>query len=213
MTNEELIAKFNPANAQNLTEGDLDLMRQLDDAQLDLLAKRFPNEPNGRGYLILYDTTLDAKKQLYSISTWQNLRNVRKYSNMKKLIPYTFKVLFMQQAKAPTTKPLRVTQRPSSKPETVDLSAKEAARMLREHLKGTDTAATATTVVTAPVKPPAPLKPPARNTGQRTVVPVDAKGKLQAKGASKTGKGAPANTKPGAAATDQADQELQDFSE
>lgn len=146
MTNEQLIEKFNPANSGALAAEDLELLRGLSDAQIDVLADAYPNKPTRRAYLRLYDTSLQPNKQLYQLSTWQNLRNVRKFSNKKNLIPYDFSAtpasLTRQQMAA---KPAQ--QKGNVKQVLVDLSATEAAAELTKTL-------TAKGNITS--KPPAP---------------------------------------------------------
>src|SRR5688572_7240405 len=93
MTNEELIAKFNPANAATLTAEDLLIMRNLTDEQIAVLAEAYPNQPMRRAYLRLYDSRVAENKQIFPTSTWQNLRNARKFSNLKYLQPYDFIVI------------------------------------------------------------------------------------------------------------------------
>jgi hypothetical protein len=137
MTNEQLIAKFNPANGSNLTAEDLETLRGLTDQQIDVLADAYPNKPTRRSYLRLYDTTLPANKQLFQLSTWQNLRNVRKFSNKKNLIAYDFHTTAQslnQQARQ------QMAQRPgAAKPGpkvVVDLTAQEAADELKKVAQG-----------------------------------------------------------------------------
>lgn len=133
MTNEQLIEKFHPDNAVNLTPEDLELMRSLSDEQIGVLAKAYPNQPGRRTYIRLYDKAMKPDKQIYQNTTWQNLNNLRKYSNKKNLIPYDFKTVNsrvnqVKSAKATLAAPKKVV---------VDLSAKEAAEELTKTLQKT----------------------------------------------------------------------------
>lgn len=161
MTKDELVAKFDPANANNLSESDLEQMRALTDDEIDHLAKAYPNQAQRKAYLITYDKNLDAKKQLYHLSTWQNLRNVRKFANRKNLIPWTFRSLFMGQGRPQTSTPQGRNTAPARK-ETIDLSAEAAAKELTEAIGKrpvtSDTAKKVTVPVTAAVKPAAEKK-------------------------------------------------------
>lgn len=153
MQNADLVARFNPANAKNLTPQDLNDMRNLTDAELDQLAEAYPNKPAGKAYLRLYDTSVAENKQLYPLSTWQNLRNVRKFSNMKNLKPFDF---FDRNAKPEVA---ATATRPGKAPavkKVVDLSAQEAAAELAQ--------ATATKT-TAPA--PQPGKSAAKKTAEK----------------------------------------------
>jgi len=186
MTTEQLLAKFNPANAGNLTAQDITEMRNLTDQQIDALANAYPNQANRRPYLRLYDTSKAENKQLFNLSTWQNLRNVRKFSNMKNLVPYDFiatPAAFAQQQKANSQKVgAKVTSNPRKV--VVDLSAKEAAAELTAAI-GTKTPAAAPAPANvenkpakvAPVKPEKPAKvaasPKKAPTGKLKSVPAE----------------------------------------
>lgn len=132
LTNEQLIATFNPANGSKLTAEDLETLRALTDEQIDVLADHFPNQPTRRTYLRLYDKQLPADKQLYQLSTWQNLRNVRKYSNRKNLIAWDFFTSTTRLAPTPPTGIKKSTTSP--KKVIVDLTAKEAADELKKNI-------------------------------------------------------------------------------
>lgn len=134
MTNEQLIAKFNPANAANLTADDLEIMRSLTDEQIDALADAYPNTPTRRAYLLLYDSAVPPERQLYQMSTWQNLRNVRKYANKKNLVPYTYKSLQQPTRQQAQTTTAVHRQTVPSKKVIVDMSAKDAAAELTASL-------------------------------------------------------------------------------
>jgi hypothetical protein len=162
MTNEQLIEKFNPAHGSNMTAEDLETLRGLSDAQIDVLADAYPNKPTRRVYLRLFDTTLPANKQLFQLSTWQNLRNLRKFSNKKNLRPYDFlasATSLNQQRQATAARP---TGSSPVKKQVVDLTAKEAADELKNAVakqKAQSPAAEPEKVKVAATKPP--VKPAA----------------------------------------------------
>lgn len=134
MTNAELIALFNPNNAANIGAQDLETMRALTDDQIDVLADAFPNVPTRRAYLILFDQNLPDNKQLYQLSTWQNLRNVRKYSNRKNLIAFTFKSIFDRKAGAAAGQTTMHKTTGAAKRVAVDLTAEQAKKELEDAL-------------------------------------------------------------------------------
>lgn len=152
MTKEQLIAKYNPANARNLSQADLDAMREFSTEQLKELAEAYPNNANRKPYLILHDNNVKEGKQLYPLSTWQNLYNVRKFSGMKNLVAHTFKELFTvarpqnriaaNRAGSSAGKPTTTARK------VVDLSAGEAADELKANL--TKAPVKAMTAQTAP---------------------------------------------------------------
>lgn len=138
MTNEELIAKFNPDNAANLSPSDLEEMRALTDDQLGVLAKAYPNVPNRKPYLVLYDGKLKPEKQIWQPSTWQNIYNVRKFANMKHLKPYTFRSLHLQDMVPPRVAAARQRNTGaaagSAKKVVVDLTSQQAKAELEKNL-------------------------------------------------------------------------------
>lgn len=151
MTTQELIAKYNPANARNLSKEDLAAMRNLTTEELKHLAEAYPNGPRHKAYLVLYDNNLEENKQIFTLSTWQNLYNVRKFSNLKNLVPHTFRELFNKpQVSRPT---VSVGSRPGglqgmSARKVIDLSAKEAAEELKKNAAAASTSANVTAAKT-----------------------------------------------------------------
>lgn len=138
MTKEQLLAKYNPANARNLSQADLDAMRDFTNDQLKELADAYPNSANRKPYLILFDNNVKPEKQLFPLSTWQNLYNVRKFSSMKNLVAHTFREVFTvarPQNKITANRPgSSVGKQTTTARKVVDLSASEAAAELRESL-------------------------------------------------------------------------------
>jgi hypothetical protein len=153
MTNEELIAKFNPANAGNLTAADLEEMRALTNDQLQVLAKAYPNEPNRKPYIVLYDKKLKPEKQIWQPSTWQNIFNVRKYANGGHLLPYTFRSLHQLDRLNPRQQAAQQRKSAaagsSAKKVVVDLTAQQAKDELTKHL-GDKATGVVTKTVTSP---------------------------------------------------------------
>jgi len=156
MTNEQLIVKYNPANSGNLKPEDYTEMRALSDDQISVLAEAYPNLPARKSYLRLYDTNLQPHKQLYQLSTWQNLRNVRKYSNKKNLIAYDFYVPGARAAARQATKPVKTTPQKV----VVDLTAQEAADELRKSFEKKPL------VMAKDIKPAQKVKPILRPMGK-----------------------------------------------
>lgn len=151
MTNEQLIEKFNPDNAASMTPADLEIMRALNDQQIDVLANAYPNQPTRRTYLRLYDKTVAENKQLFQMSTWQNLRNNRKFSNKKNLIPWDFQPSNIRTRTTPS-RPTAVSAKQIPKRVVVDMTAKEAAEELTRTISN-QKAAEQTKDITPPVKP------------------------------------------------------------
>lgn len=140
MTNDELVKKFNPANAGTLSQEDLEIFRGLSNDELKVLAQAYPNSPSRKPYLILYDNNVKPEKQLFSLSTYQNLYNVRKFSNLNNFVPYDFRSVVFPTKTRPITQKV---SRPGAKNPVapgkkilVDLSANEAAAELRQAIGG-----------------------------------------------------------------------------
>jgi len=126
MTNEQLIEKFNPLNAANVSAEELEFMHNLTDEQIDVLANAYPNQPQRRAYIRLYDKNVPANKQVFNLSTWQNLRNLRKFNNRKNLIAWDF-FSVAGANRHPVKAVAPIAGKGSPRKVVVDLSAKEAA--------------------------------------------------------------------------------------
>jgi len=134
MTNEQLIEKFNPG--ANLSAEDLVIMKGLTDEQISVLAKAYPNTPTRRSYIRLYDKNMKDHQQIYQLSTWQNLNNLRKYSNKKNLVAYDYKTPHSKVNVVRPVAPAKVGAKAGPvKRVIVDLSAQEAAAELTNLLK------------------------------------------------------------------------------
>lgn len=201
MTNEELIHKFNPATAGNLTEGDLAIMRGLTSDQIAELAKAYPNNAHQRPYLLLADSTLAENKQLFPLSTWQNLHTLHKFHSRKNFSAYTFKVLFTPRRKAPS---LPGVHSAVATGKVVDLSSGQAAELLRQNFGGNAAPANpigTTSAKKVPQKPAATQNP--KNSAKGKTVDLTDKTTI-----AKAAKGAAPVAQKQAEAEDE---EMQDF--
>lgn len=154
MTDQQLIEKFNPATAGNLSPEDIETLRALSDQQIAVLAKAYPNQPRMTMYLRYSDSRVAPDKQILQRGTWQNLHNARKYSNATYLRPYDFMLAGNKQQ---TTRPapgMKVASAPARV--QVDLTAQEAAEELRKNLTP---AAPNVDNTNQPPPPPKPAKP------------------------------------------------------
>lgn len=136
MTNQELIAKYNPANVRNLSNEDIAAMRNLTTEQLKVLAEAYPNGPRNRAYLVLHDSNVAEDRQIGTLSTWPNLYNVRKFSNMKNLSALTFRELYSRTPARRATANVssgNANLKGMSARKVIDLSAGEAAAELQQN--------------------------------------------------------------------------------
>lgn len=155
MTNEQLIQKFNPATLGNLSAEDVEIMRNLTTDQINVLAEAYPNQPHRKAYLRLYDKNVPAAKQLYSLSTWQNLRNLRKFQSKNNLVAWdVFSVKASVSLPVKSMTPVAGAQSPRKK--VVDLSPKEAAAELQKLTRPALTPAPAQEIIAGPEKIEAP---------------------------------------------------------
>src|SRR6188768_2849710 len=116
----DLVKLYNPANAAGLNPDQVAGLQKLTDSELKELAKAYPNVTMQRAYLLIIDTRKSPDKQLPTLSSFENLYNLRTKNNMKSYVAYNFKGY-----KAPNK---QVTQRGKSvkkKVEVLDLSDAE----------------------------------------------------------------------------------------
>jgi hypothetical protein len=88
---QQTIDKYNPNKFRELTKEDIETMRNFQINDVAALAKAYPNKPTERAYLVLFDTT-DKAKQLYPLSTWQNLLALWK-QQLTKYVAFNFAAL------------------------------------------------------------------------------------------------------------------------
>lgn len=93
----DILNTYNPANV-NITTEEIAAMQNLTPAEIEQLAKAYPNQPTGNAYLVLFDKSEpDAKKQKFPLSTWNNLHNLYKYGQ-NQYVAYSFKKQFQRTA-------------------------------------------------------------------------------------------------------------------
>ena len=87
----DLVKLYNPASAAALTPDQIAGLQRLTDAELKELAKAYPNISMQRAYLLIIDTRKPAHKQLPTLSSFENLYNLRTKNAMKSYVAYGFK--------------------------------------------------------------------------------------------------------------------------
>ena len=87
----DLVKLYNPANAAGLTPDQVAGLQKLTDSELKELAKAYPNVTMQRAYLLIIDTRKSPDKQLPTLSSFENLYNLRTKNNMKSYVAYNFK--------------------------------------------------------------------------------------------------------------------------
>ena len=116
----DLVKLYNPANAAGLNPDQVAGLQKLTDSELKELAKAYPNVTMQRAYLLIIDTRKSPDKQLPTLSSFENLYNLRTKNNMKSYVAYNFKG-YKAPNKLVTTKGKSVKK----KVEVLDLSDAE----------------------------------------------------------------------------------------
>lgn len=116
-----VIEVYNPANAANLTDEQKAAMASLTKEEVKALAKAYPNQPHSNNYLLLFDKRLPADRQLYQVSSWQNLNQLWDIAQLQ-FVPFGFRGVDVQQPTVAAPKPVEVPAKT-----TVDLSKEDAA--------------------------------------------------------------------------------------
>jgi hypothetical protein len=113
----DLIKTYNPANAGALTEDQVKAMQNFTSDELKQLAIAYPNGAMTRAYLLIIDKSKPPEKQLPSLSTFQNLWNLREKNGLKNLVAWRFRE---NKAAGSVVKPGK--QMKAKKTEVLDLS-------------------------------------------------------------------------------------------
>jgi hypothetical protein len=87
----DIVKLYNPASAAGLNPDQVAGLQKLTDSELKELAKAYPNVTMQRAYLLIIDTRKSPDKQLPTLSSFENLYNLRTKNNMKSYVAYNFK--------------------------------------------------------------------------------------------------------------------------
>jgi hypothetical protein len=87
----DLINLYNPANAGSLSETDREKMQLLSSDDIKQLAMAYPNMTMQRAYLLIVDDTKPAGKQLPTLSSFENLWNLREKNGLRNYVAFGFK--------------------------------------------------------------------------------------------------------------------------
>jgi hypothetical protein len=156
----DVVKLYNPANAASLTPEQIEGLRNLTTDELKQLAQAYPNGSIQRAYLLIVDGSKPATKQLPSLSTFQNLYNLRTKNGLKDYVAVAFKGAYKPVAQ-PTSRPKR---------EVLDLSDQELLSLPGFKTgKGTPKEETIPpeTVTVTKVKEPAKKGRPKKNTNPK----------------------------------------------
>lgn len=73
----DLIKLYNPANASALKPDEIAALQKLTNDELKQLAKAYPNSVMQKAFLLIVDGRKDPAKQIPTLSTFENLYNLR----------------------------------------------------------------------------------------------------------------------------------------
>lgn len=112
----DIVKLYNPSNAAALTPEELAGLQNLTSAEIKELAQAYPNRTMTRAYLLIADGSKPIEKQLPSLSTFENLWNLREKNSFKNHVAIAFQGTYKAVPRA--------TARPQ-KQEVLDLSDTE----------------------------------------------------------------------------------------
>lgn len=113
----DLVKLYNPANASALTSEQILGLQKLTSEQIKELATAYPNMTMQRAYLLIIDGSKPPDKQLPTLSSFENLWNLREKNGQRKIVAYNFKGNYKSKA---GSVPVRAARR-----EVRDLSDEE----------------------------------------------------------------------------------------
>lgn len=113
----DLVKLYNPANASALTSEEIDGLQKLTSEEIKELAKEYPNVSMQRAYLLIADSKKPVEKQLPTLSSFENLWNLREKNGQRSWVAIGFKGTYKP---SPVQSSLRI-----KKTEVVDLSETE----------------------------------------------------------------------------------------
>lgn len=87
----DLIKTYNPANASSLTPEQLTGLRELTSPEIKELAEAYPNISMQRAYLLIADGSKPLAKQLPTLSSFENLWNLREKNSQRQYVAIGFK--------------------------------------------------------------------------------------------------------------------------
>lgn len=87
----DLVKLYNPANSSSLTTEQIAGLQKLTSSELKELALAYPNMTMSRAYLLIIDGSKPAEKQLPTLSTFENLWNLREKNGQKNYVAFNFK--------------------------------------------------------------------------------------------------------------------------
>lgn len=104
----DLVKLYNPASAASLTPEQLEGLQNLSSPEIKELAMAYPNMTMQRAYLLIIDKTKPAGKQLPTLSSFENLWNLREKNGLRNFVPYAFRGSYQTKTIAPSSRKVEV---------------------------------------------------------------------------------------------------------
>lgn len=100
----DLVKLYNPANAAALTPEQIQGLQNLTSPQIKELALAYPNMTMQQAYLLIIDSKskLPKERQLPTLSTFENLWNLREKNGLRNFVASAFKGAVKPKAIQPT---------------------------------------------------------------------------------------------------------------
>jgi hypothetical protein len=112
----DIVKLYNPANAAALTPEQVEGLQKLTNEEIKELAKAYPNMTMQKAFLLIIDGSKPANRQIPTLSTYENLYNLRVKNGLKNYVAYAFKGAY---------KPTNIQPLKSRRTEVLDLSDTE----------------------------------------------------------------------------------------
>src|SRR5688572_24052441 len=87
----EIVKLYNPLTSGSLTPEQIEGLQKLTNDELKELAKAYPNTASQRSYLLIVDGAKPVNKQIPSLSTFENLYNLKMRAGLKTFVALNFK--------------------------------------------------------------------------------------------------------------------------
>jgi hypothetical protein len=94
----DLVKLYNPANAASLTQEQISGLQKLTSQQIKELALAYPNKVMNKAYLLIIDSNSKVQNQLPTLSTFENLYNIREKNGQRNYVATNFKGNYTQKS-------------------------------------------------------------------------------------------------------------------
>lgn len=100
----DLVKLYNPANSASLTPDQLEGLQKLSSPEIKELAQAYPNMSMQRAFLLIKNSSKPLDKQLATLSSYENLWNLREKNGLRQYVAVGFKGNYKTNTPARTLK-------------------------------------------------------------------------------------------------------------